>query len=103
MWRPGVPSEKLAEMYRYAPGLEGDREPDLQWFDENVTQKEKELLVVHNKGHASGRHWVDINQPFFYLPESWKKENNISAIQCIQILGEAQSTSAGPVSVVSRL
>lgn len=91
MWRPGVPSEKLAEMYRYAPGLEGDREPDLQWFDENVTQKEKELLVVHNKGHASGRHWVDINQPFFYLPESWKKENNISAIQCIQILGEAQS------------
>ena len=66
MWRPGVPSEKLAEMYRYAPGLEGDREPDLQWFDENVTQKEKELLVVHNKGHASGRHCG--HQPALFLP-----------------------------------
>ena len=84
-WCTTVPYEKLREMYKYAPVDNGG--PDLKWFGENVTGDLKEACYSREE-HC--RNWIDINQPYNYLPPSWRKENLDQAIQCIQILGDVQ-------------
>ena len=75
-WTSSLPAGIQERMYRYATQLSGVEAPDKDITLPMNEEKESDRNIKDDlDGMDTPYHWVDINQPFEYLPESWKEKN----------------------------
>ena len=88
VWNANIPDGKLQQMYRYAPG---ERGPDISWFQKhNPNLDNLREMCDDPERETNCSHWIDIDQPYFYLPLRWQAENRVAAIDCVKLICEVQ-------------
>jgi hypothetical protein len=78
-WAQNVPRSVLVKMHRYATQHDKVEAPDedvplVPVMTETKFAEDTKSEEVGTTGRIA-YHWVDINQPYEYLPESWKERN----------------------------